>query len=109
MAYVPGAEFVKGSYRKKGDIYLTRAEVREQPEVTHSRDEALLAEGVSRDFAESVMASFARNGLKVHPFEPVRDNVIRRGHEWVPAVIRHNVVPTRMLLEVCNLGNTRDR
>jgi N-acetylmuramoyl-L-alanine amidase len=109
MAYVPGAEFVKGTYRKKGDIYLTRAEVREQPEITHSRDEALLAEGVSRDFAESVMASFARNGLKVHPFEPVRDNVIRRGHEWVPAVIRHNVVPTRMLLEVCNLGNTRDR
>ena len=34
---------------------------------------------------------------------------IRRGREWVPAVIRHNVVPTRMLLEVCNLGNTKDR
>jgi len=24
-------------------------------------------------------------------------------------VIRYNLVPTRMLLEVCNLGNTRDR
>ena len=109
MAYIPGAGFVTGTYRKKGDIYLARAEVREQPAVTHSRDDALAAEGLSRDFAQSVVASFQRSGLKVHPFAPVRDNVVRRGHEWVPAVIRYNQVPTRMLLEVCNLGNRKDR
>jgi N-acetylmuramoyl-L-alanine amidase len=109
MAYIPGASYVKGSYQKKGEIYLARAEVREQPKVTHSRRDALEAEGLSRELAESVMESFARKGLKVHPFEPVRDNVIRRGREWVPAVIRHNMVPTRMLLEVCNLGNRKDR
>jgi len=109
MAYIPGASFVKGSYQKKGDIYLTRAEVREQPTVTHSRRDSLVAEGLSRELAESVMGSFARMGLKVHPFEPVRDNVIRSGREWVPAVIKHNQVPTRMLLEVCNLGNRKDR
>lgn len=109
MAYVPGAAYVSGSYRKKGEIYLTRAEVREQPTVTHTRDESLRAEGLSRELAETIMTSFQRNGMKVHPFEPVRDNVIRRGHEWVPAVIRHNLVPTRMLLEVCNLGNEKDR
>lgn len=109
MAYVPGAEFVTGTYRKKGDIYLARAEVREQPTVTHSRRDSLRAEGLSRDLAEAVIASFSENGMKVHPFEPVRDNVIRGGREWVPAVIRHNLVPTRMLLEVCNLGNKKDR
>ncbi|HEX6097596.1 MAG TPA: N-acetylmuramoyl-L-alanine amidase [Thermoanaerobaculia bacterium] len=109
MAYIPGASFVKGTYQKKGEIYLARAEVREQPAVTHTRRGALEAEGLSRELAESVMESFARKGLKVHPFEPVRDNVIRRGKEWVPAVIRHNQVPTRMLLEVCNLGNRKDR
>jgi N-acetylmuramoyl-L-alanine amidase len=109
MAYIPGASFVKGSYQKKGEIYLARAEVREQPTVTHTRRDALMAEGLSRELAESVMDSFGRKGLKVHPFEPVRDNVIRRGREWVPAVIRHNQVPTRMLLEVCNLGNRKDR
>lgn len=109
MAYIPGASFVKGSYQKKGDIYLARAEVREQPTVTHSRRDALVAEGLSRELAESVMGSFGRKGLKVHPFEPVRDNVIRSGREWVPAVIKHNQVPTRMLLEVCNLGNRKDR
>jgi len=109
MAYIPGASFVKGSYQKKGEIYLARSEVREQPTVTHTRRDALMAEGLSRELAESVMDSFGRKGLKVHPFEPVRDNVIRRGREWVPAVIRHNQVPTRMLLEVCNLGNRKDR
>ncbi|MDQ3284091.1 MAG: N-acetylmuramoyl-L-alanine amidase [Acidobacteriota bacterium] len=109
MAYIPGASFVTGSFQKKGDIYLTRAEVREQPSVTHSREDSLLAEGLSRELAESVMSSFERKGLKVHPFEPVRDNVIRGGKEWVPAVIRHNQIPTRMLLEVCNLGNAKDR
>ena len=39
----------------------------------------------------------------------MRDNVIRNRQEWVPAVIRHNKIPTRMLLEVCNLGNRKDR
>ena len=109
MAYVPGASFVKGSFEKKGEIYLTRAEVREQPTVTHTRRQALEAEGLSRDLAESVMEAFEEKGLKVHPFEPVRDNVIRGGREWVPAIIRHNQVPTRLLLEVGNLGNQKDR
>lgn len=109
MAYIPGAAFVKGEYRKKGEIYLTRAEVREHPTVKHTRDESLAAEGLSRGFAESIMTTFERKGLKVHPFNPVRDNVVRNGHDWVPAVIRHNLVPTRMLLEVCNLGNRKDR
>jgi N-acetylmuramoyl-L-alanine amidase len=109
MAYIPGAGFTTGTYQKKGDIYLTRAEVREQPTVTLSREQALAAEGLSRDLAESLIDSFDRAGLRVHPFDPVRDNVVRNGHEWVPAVIRYNQVPTRLLLEICNLGNGKDR
>jgi N-acetylmuramoyl-L-alanine amidase len=109
MAYIPGASFTTGSFGKSGDIYLARAEVREQPKVTFSRDEALQAEGLSRDLAQSIVASFQNNALKVHPFAPVRDNVIRGGKEWVPAVIRNNQIPTRLLLEVCNLGNDKDR
>jgi len=34
---------------------------------------------------------------------------VRDGREWVPAIIRYNLVPTRLLLEVCNLGNRHDR
>jgi N-acetylmuramoyl-L-alanine amidase len=109
MAYIPGERYVTGSFRKSDDIYLARAEVRESPVVTHSEKESLAAEGLSRELAESITGAFGENDLRVHPFNPVRDNVVRGGREWVPAVIRYNLVPTRVLLEICNLGNAKDR
>ena len=109
MAYIPGERFVVGKFEKTDPIYLARAEVRERPTVRHTQNDALTAEGLSRELAESIINSFERSKLKVHPFNPVRDNVVREGREWVPAIIRHNVVPTRTLIEVCNLGNRRDR
>jgi N-acetylmuramoyl-L-alanine amidase len=109
MAYIPGGRYVQGSFEKKGSVYAARAEVRERPVVRHSEHESLEAEGLSRDLAEDVIGAFEESNLQVHPFNPVRDNVMRNGREWVPAVIRYNVVPTRLLLEVCNLGNRRDR
>jgi N-acetylmuramoyl-L-alanine amidase len=109
MAYIPGQRYVRGSFQKSGDVYLAREEVRERPVVTHEQKESLVAEGLSRELAQSVIDSFDEAGLKVHPFDPVRDNVVREGHEWVPAIIRYNLVPTRLLLEICNLGNRNDR
>lgn len=109
MAYIPGERYVKGSFEKRDRVYLARAEVRESPVVRHSEEDSLAAEGLSRDLAESIIDSFENNALKVHPFNPVRDNVVRNGREWVPAVIRYNLVPTRVLLEICNLGNVNDR
>jgi len=109
MAYIPGADYVTGSYEKNGGVYLARAEVREQPSVRHTEKESLAAEGLSRDLAESIVDAIESKGLEVHAFNPVRDNVVRNGREWVPAVIRYNLVPTRLLLEICNLGNAKDR
>jgi N-acetylmuramoyl-L-alanine amidase len=109
MAYIPGGRFVQGRYEKTEPVYLARAEVRERPVVRHSERDALMAEGLSRDLADSLIGAFSDSGLKVHPFNPVRDNVVREQREWVPAVIRHNVVPTRTLVEICNIGNRHDR
>ena len=109
MAYVPGERFIRGSYEKTDPIYLAHAEVRERPKVKQSKEDALQAEGLSRGLAESIVTSIGRAGLKVHPFNPIRDNVVREGREWVPAIIRYNMVPARLLLEVCNLGNRKDR
>ena len=39
----------------------------------------------------------------------MRDHIIRNRSEWVPAVLRYNSVPAKMLLEVCNLNNDLDR
>ena len=109
MAYIPGQRYVTGSYEKSDQVYLARAEVRESPVVRHSEKESLAAEGLSRDLADSIIDAFQSDGLKIHPFNPVRDNVVRGGREWVPAVIRYNLIPTRVLLEICNLGNEKDR
>ena len=35
--------------------------------------------------------------------------MIRKRREWVPAVLRYNAVPAKVLLEVCNLANREDR
>jgi N-acetylmuramoyl-L-alanine amidase len=45
----------------------------------------------------------------MHPYQPVRDHVVRRGRAWVPAVIRCARVPAKVLLEVGNLNNDQDR
>ena len=35
--------------------------------------------------------------------------MIRGGREWVPAILRYNRIPARVLVEVCNLNNPDDR
>ncbi len=109
MAYIPGQRFVEGTFRKSGAVYLARSEVKESPSITQSKQDALYAEGLSMDLGESIIDAFRAADLQVHPFNPVRDNVVRGGREWVPAVIRYNKVPARVLVEICNLGNEADR
>jgi N-acetylmuramoyl-L-alanine amidase len=109
MVYIPGEKFLAGSYGKKGEPYASRREVREAPRVSFSRRERIEAEGISRDLAEHIVASFRSSGLPLHAFEPIRRNVIRGGREWVPAILRYNRIPARVLVEVCNLNNPEDR
>jgi N-acetylmuramoyl-L-alanine amidase len=109
MVYVPGEKFLGGSYRKSGEPYDSRREVREAPNVSFTRQERIEAEGISRDLAEHIVASFRAADLPLHAFEPIRRNVIRGGGEWVPAILRYNRIPARVLVEVCNLNNPEDR
>jgi N-acetylmuramoyl-L-alanine amidase len=109
MVYVPGEKFLGGSYRKSGEPYDSRREVREAPYVSFTHQERIEAEGISRDFAEHIVASFRAADLPLHAFEPIRRNVIRGGGEWVPAILRYNRIPARVLVEVCNLNNPEDR
>jgi N-acetylmuramoyl-L-alanine amidase len=109
MIYIPGEKFLKGSFGKSGEIYSARREFREAPRVSFSRRERVRAEGVSRDFAEKIVAALRRQGVPLHAFQPIRRNVIRGGREWVPAILRYNRIPARVLVEVCNLNNPEDR
>jgi N-acetylmuramoyl-L-alanine amidase len=109
MIYVPGEKFLGGSYGKAGEPYTSRREVREAPRVSFSRRERVEAEGLSQDLADRIVASFRQAALPLHAFQPVRRNVIRGGREWVPAILRYNRIPARVLVEVCNLNNPDDR
>jgi N-acetylmuramoyl-L-alanine amidase len=109
MVYVPGEKFLNDSYGKAGEPYDSRLEVREAPRVSFTRKEKIEAEGISRDLAEHIVAAFRAADLPLHAFEPVRGNVIRGGREWVPAILRYNRIPARVLVEICNLNNPDDR
>jgi N-acetylmuramoyl-L-alanine amidase len=109
MAYVPAADMRDGSFSKGGAVYASRKEVQENPVVSFPRQKRVESEGLSRELAKQVVAAFQSDGLPVHPFNPVRDRIIRDNSVWVPAVLRYNSIPAKALLEICNLANDQDR
>lgn len=109
MAYIPAANMRKESYGKSSAVYTSRKEVQESPQVSFPQALRVKSEGLSRELAENLIDAFGDLNLAVHPFKPVREKIIREGSEWVPAVLRYNSVPSKVLLEICNLANEQDR
>ena len=111
MVYVPSTSLTKGSFGKNGTVYTSRREVKEARSVSFSWKERTRSEGLSRQFADKLLGAFRRHTLAVHPEKPVRDRIIRcrRCSPFVPAVVRYNEVPTKLLLEICNMNNPEDR
>ena len=109
MVYVPAAEYRTGSFGKSGQVYTARREVREKPRVSYSSRERTRSEGLSREVAGHMRDAFRASNLQVHPDKPIRGKIIRGRRKYVPAVIRFNAVPSKVLVEVCNLANSNDR
>ncbi len=111
MVYVPAASLTKGEYGKTGTVYTRRREVKEERRVSFSWKERTRSEGLSRQLASHLLGSFRRHGLAIYHDKPIRDRIIRcrRCRPFVPAVVRYNAVPAKLLLEVCNLNNHKDR
>ncbi len=109
MAYVPGERFLRDRYGRATEFYRRFREVRDDPVVSFTKKERVLAEGASTSLAEKLIGAFRRRSLPVHQFRPVRTHVIRKGREWVPAVLRYNKIPNRVLFELSNLSNEEDR
>ncbi len=74
------------------------------PSAFRSRSEAL-----STQLGDSIVRAAERFSVPVHPYQPVRASVLRGGSRWVPAVLRYSLVPTAVLIEICNLNNEQDR
>ena len=109
MVYIPGQRYIRGTYGNGGSKRYTRfREVREKPYVSFSKKQKAQSEALSREFAEKVIKAFAREGLPVHQYIPIRNRITRKGRKWVPAVLRGNEIPIKILLEVANLKNKKD-
>lgn len=108
MAYVPGAAYTAETQGFGSATYSRYAEVREKPFVKFSKQERLRSEALSLKFADRVIASFRSRDLPVQPYQPVRHRIIRGRSTFVPAVLRGNAVPTKVLVEVVNLSNKDD-
>ncbi len=108
MVYVAGEEYRRGRYGYTGPVYARTRESREQPYVSFTRAERERSEGLSRQFASSLVKAFRRSDVAVHPYGPIRDRIVRRRRTWVPAVLRCSEVPVQVLVEVSNLSNRDD-
>jgi N-acetylmuramoyl-L-alanine amidase len=108
MVYVPGASYRAKTYGSTRSVYAKYDEVKEKPTISFSKKDRIRSEAVSRKLAGAIVESFQSTGLPVHPYQPVRDKVIRGKQKWVPAVLRGNAVPTKVLVEMVNISNRAD-
>jgi N-acetylmuramoyl-L-alanine amidase len=108
MVYVPGAAYRTRTYGSTSKTYRKYKEVREKPTVRFSKKERVRSEAVSTKYARSVISAFKDEDLPIQPYQPVRNRIIRGKSVWVPAVLRGNIVPTKVLVEMVNLSNEKD-
>lgn len=108
MVYVPGASYRAGTYGQASGVYRKFEEVREKPYVRFTKSERIRSEAVSRRWAEAIVSSFKGQGLPLQAYQPVRDKVVMGRNKWLPAVLRGNAVPNKLLVELVNLSNAED-
>jgi N-acetylmuramoyl-L-alanine amidase len=111
MVYIPGAAHRRDSERGGTmAVYGKYKEVQEAPESRSTAAERRRDEALSRNFAETLLEELGKARIKRHNVgDPIR-NVIRQsgGKEYVPAVLRNTLVPTKVLVECANLTNETD-
>jgi N-acetylmuramoyl-L-alanine amidase len=108
MIYVPGARYREGAYGSSSETYLRYQEVRERPRESFNRRDRLRSEAVSRKLAASLVRELRKGDLPIQPYQPIRDRVIRGDQIWLPAVLKGNVVPAKVLVEMVNMSNVAD-
>jgi len=110
MVYVPENASDPRSKEKAARLTALR-EWREAPRVEFSRADRLRDEAASRRLAAALLAGLQEHDVGIHEDQPIRDRVVRgrgRRSAWLPAVLRGNLVPAKVLLETVNLGAPRD-
>jgi N-acetylmuramoyl-L-alanine amidase len=109
MVYVPSRYLRPSKFTVDRRDIKKFAEYRNHPTIRLGADFKARVEASSRHLADNIIASLEKNELGVHPYEPVRDRVLRGRRSWVPAVLRFTAAQNAVLLEACNMANPEDR
>jgi N-acetylmuramoyl-L-alanine amidase len=108
MVYVPGAAYIGNTHGFQSRTYSKYAEVKEKQFVKFTKKQRVRSEAVSRKFADEIVDAFRAQKLPIQPYQPVRNRIILGRSIYVPAVLRGNVVPNKVLVEMVNLTNHGD-
>ena len=106
MIYYPDASLRNSSLTKNGSPYNGFAEVIADPTIEIETDK-VGSQDRSYTLAEHIVAAAPTHDVAVHEQEAIRGR-IHRGGAYVPAVIRWNPVPTKLLVEAGNCNNKED-
>ncbi len=109
--YIPGERRRGALCGETSPAYEPYREWRLAPEVSFSRGDRLRDEAISRRLAGALLAGLREQRLPVHEDQPIRDQIVRgrsAKRAWLPAVLRGNLIPAKVLLETVNLGNHDD-
>lgn len=108
MFYIPGSGYRNEKWSAKGEFFAKFQESKNANNFSLSKKELEKSEGLSLQFTKSLEKSFKKNNLKLHPYQPTRDHVVRNKKAWVPAVLKYNLIPCSILIEICNINNQED-
>jgi N-acetylmuramoyl-L-alanine amidase len=108
MVYVPGAAYIGQTHGFKSKTYAKYSEVKQKQFVSFTKKQRVRSEAISRKFAAEIVDAFRAQDLPIQPYQPVRNRIIRGRSIFVPAVLRGNVVPNKVLVEMVNISNHRD-
>ena len=106
--YIPDAYLSRLPLDRRGGVYDQTREVRTCRPIRTTYSGRVRSEGYSHDFSYELLAALKRHNVATLSYHPVKDRVTRGRREYVPAVIHHNPIPTKLLLEVGNLRNLSD-
>jgi N-acetylmuramoyl-L-alanine amidase len=109
MAYVPSRYLRPSKFTVDRRDIRRYAEYRNHPTIRLGEDFKARVEASSRHLATNIVSSLEKNEIWIHPYEPVRDRVLRGRRSWVPAVLRFTAAQNAVLVEACNLSNPEDR
>jgi N-acetylmuramoyl-L-alanine amidase len=109
MVYVPSRYLRPSKFTVDRRDIRKYAEYRNHPTIRLGTDFKARVEASSRHLADNILSSLEQNEIGIHPYEPVRDRVLRGRRSWVPAVLRFTAAQNAVLVEACNLANPEDR